>query len=248
MRGLNVPTKAQCSFQLPLALGVRQNTLRAGNAPSMETPILDSTPSHNDGCHSLVTKEYRRIQNKFWFPRVYHQNTTPLHTLAGWLSWLECRLLQQKIVGSILSQGTCLGCGFNPWLRHIWEVTKGCFSLISVFLSLSLSSFLSKRINMSLVRIKKKKTSPPSRGNLGRENKWIIIKSVLESDSYPAAGIAVSVNGESVTWGNSRPCPQPRGFSASTLVTSGSLTAYCEGLPYAQQDVQHYPWPLPTRC
>lgn len=30
-------------------------------------------------------------------------------------SWLEHHLVQQKVEGSILDQGTYLGCGFDPW-------------------------------------------------------------------------------------------------------------------------------------
>ena len=35
--------------------------------------------------------------------------------LARRFSWLECRPVHQKVVGSIPSQGTYLGCGFEPW-------------------------------------------------------------------------------------------------------------------------------------
>lgn len=35
--------------------------------------------------------------------------------LAGWLSWLEHHLVNQKVLGLNLGQGTYLGFGFNPW-------------------------------------------------------------------------------------------------------------------------------------
>ena len=68
-------------------------------------------------------------------------------TLAGWLIWLEHRPIHQKVGGSIPSQGTCLGYGFNPWLGYIWEATDRCFSLslplslksINTFFTLDLS-------------------------------------------------------------------------------------------------------------
>ena len=34
--------------------------------------------------------------------------------LLRWLSWLEHRSIHQKVGSSILGQGTCLGCGFDP--------------------------------------------------------------------------------------------------------------------------------------
>ena len=49
----------------------------------------------------------------------------------------------RKVAGSILSQGTCLCCRFNPQSGCIREATDQYFSLVSKFLS-SLSPFLSK--------------------------------------------------------------------------------------------------------
>ena len=69
--------------------------------------------------------------------------------MAGWLSWLEHRPVQQKVVISVPSQGTCLGCGFDPWLRHVGEIVSRlslswwCFLSISPSLSLSLPLSLS---------------------------------------------------------------------------------------------------------
>ena len=36
--------------------------------------------------------------------------------------------MDQKIAGSIIGQGTDLGCGFDPLLGHVWEATDRCFS------------------------------------------------------------------------------------------------------------------------
>ena len=46
----------------------------------------------------------------------------------------------QSVAGPIPGWNcTYLGCGFNPWYRHIREATDRCFFLTSVFLSLSSS-------------------------------------------------------------------------------------------------------------
>ena len=34
--------------------------------------------------------------------------------LAGVAQWIECRPVNQRVAGSIPSQGTCLGCGPGP--------------------------------------------------------------------------------------------------------------------------------------
>ena len=47
--------------------------------------------------------------------------------------------MNTKVAGSIPGQGTCLGCRFGPRSGRIQEATDPCFSLTSVFLSLSLS-------------------------------------------------------------------------------------------------------------
>ena len=59
--------------------------------------------------------------------------------LARWLSWLEHCPVHQK--GSIPSQGTFLGCGFDPWLHG-----SGGNQSMEMFLSVSVSppSSLSK--------------------------------------------------------------------------------------------------------
>ena len=62
-------------------------------------------------------KQY--LLQDFWTLQKYS-----LHiALAGWLSWLECRLVHKKFAGWIPGQG------------HEWEATDRCFSL--TFLSFS---------------------------------------------------------------------------------------------------------------
>lgn len=47
--------------------------------------------------------------------------------MAGWLSWLRLHPIHQKNAGLIPSQGTFVGCGFDPWPGRIWEAM--CVSL-----------------------------------------------------------------------------------------------------------------------
>ena len=56
-------------------------------------------------------------------------------SLAGCLRWLEHHAIHQKIVGSIPSQGTCLGCGFHL----LWEATNVCLSVRLKSVSISSS-------------------------------------------------------------------------------------------------------------
>ena len=79
-------------------------------------------------------------QNTRNWPRGTHmkQPSEVSTALAGWLSWLEHRPVQQRVVGSISSQGTCLGSRCDPRPGCVQEVTNKCFSLTWMFLSLSL--------------------------------------------------------------------------------------------------------------
>ena len=57
------------------------------------------------------------------------QSKCPWWALAGMAQWIECPPVNQRVVGSIPSQGTCLGCGPSPQLGGTWEATThGCFS------------------------------------------------------------------------------------------------------------------------
>ena len=70
--------------------------------------------------------------------REYLMNLTSKASVAQWVGVSFCR---PKCYGSIPSQGTCLGCGFSPQSGHVQEATDQCFSLTSMFLSLSLPPF-----------------------------------------------------------------------------------------------------------
>ena len=65
--------------------------------------------------------------------------------------WIECRPVNQRVAGSVPSQGTCLGCGPSPQLgaleRHI-----------DVSLPLSPSLLLSKNKQIKSLKKKKAKT------------------------------------------------------------------------------------------
>ena len=43
--------------------------------------------------------------------------------LAGVAQWIECQLANQRVAGSIPSQGTCLGCGPGSQMGGVQEAT-----------------------------------------------------------------------------------------------------------------------------
>ena len=88
----------------------------------------------------LVTSHYFAV--KLLLKRVVPQ--------LVWFSWLGVVQADRRVTGSILGQGTCLGCGLGPQLGRVWKVTNRCFSLALMFLSLSPSLPLS-------LKFKKKK-------------------------------------------------------------------------------------------
>ena len=65
---------------------------------------------------------------------------TVILTLAGVAQWIERRPANQRVSGSIPSQGTCLGCQPGPQ----WVACKRNHTLMFLSLSLSLPSPLSK--------------------------------------------------------------------------------------------------------
>ena len=76
-----------------------------------------------------------------------------------WLSWLEHPPINQKVMGSIPSQGTCFGGRFGPWFRACARGNWSMFlSHIDVYLPPSLPSPLSK-INKHVLRWGVKKTA-----------------------------------------------------------------------------------------
>ena len=59
-------------------------------------------------------------------------------SLVGWTRWFG-RPIDQKVMGSIPSQGIYLDCMFNLQSGSVQEETDWCFSLTLTFLFLSLS-------------------------------------------------------------------------------------------------------------
>ena len=49
-------------------------------------------------------------------------------TLTRVAQLVDHRSVKPKVAGLIPSQGTCLGCGFNPWSGHMREAIDRCFS------------------------------------------------------------------------------------------------------------------------
>ena len=82
----------------------------------------------------------KNISKKRFLENNYHHQK---HLLTSpwpvWLSRLEHRPINQKVMGSIPGQDTHLGCGFEPQSGCVREVTDQCFSLTLMLLSLSLS-------------------------------------------------------------------------------------------------------------
>ena len=53
--------------------------------------------------------------------------------LAGVAEWIECQPVNQKVISSISSQGTCLGCGPGPKLG-VHERQPHIDAFLSLFL------------------------------------------------------------------------------------------------------------------
>ena len=85
--------------------------------------------------------------------------------LAGVAQWIEHWPTNQKVTGSIPSQGTCLGCGPGPWLGGMREATD-CFSHTSMFLSVSLPTSLPSKSKK-----KQKKPQKPPKQQQQQNNK-----------------------------------------------------------------------------
>ena len=64
-----------------------------------------------------------------------------------------CGPAKQEVASSIPGWGTCLGCGFHPRLGCVPEATNQCFSLTSMFLSLSFSPFFPLSKNQPINQI-----------------------------------------------------------------------------------------------
>ena len=101
----------------------------------------------------------------FLILNVYIPELTSCFYLKQWLSCPSqccsqlagCHPGNWKVTGSFPSQGTRLGCRFDPWSGHVQKATNQCFSLalMFLFLSFSLPSFLSKIKNKNFFKSKK---------------------------------------------------------------------------------------------
>ena len=94
--------------------------------------------------------EHQQRENKT--ADINHMKKT-VRALAGVAQWIECEPANQRVIGSIPSQGTCLGCG--PGQVPSRECRRGNHTLIFLSLSFSLPSPLSK-INVFLKRTSQK--------------------------------------------------------------------------------------------
>ena len=90
------------------------------------------------------------LSSSLLLPLCLNQKTCPQvgikknkkEALAGVAQGFECRFANQRVANSILSQGTCLGCGPGPqWGPHERQAH------IDIFLSLVLPPFTSIKIN-----------------------------------------------------------------------------------------------------
>ena len=96
--------------------------------------------------HQMEKIDYQMQSSKHWLQRMLKELSEDLHiikktqsALAGVAQWIECRPTNQRVTGSIPSQGTHLGCGPGPhWRMHERQPH------IDVSLPLFLSSPLSK--------------------------------------------------------------------------------------------------------
>ena len=93
--------------------------------------------------HSMITPG-------LWGRKETCQGNKVEQALTHVVQFVAHRPAKQKVTGSNPSQGTCLGCGFSPWMGHIQETADPRF-----FLSLSLSLPFSLKIN-SLKKKRKK--------------------------------------------------------------------------------------------
>ena len=100
----------------------------ANRSPAIKSPAIKAQ-IHGWYCPLEVERNNRKHCRKllsFSSPR--WTGAKPYVTLVGWLSWLQCHSINWKISGPIPSQGTYLGCGFDPWPGCIQKAIERCFS------------------------------------------------------------------------------------------------------------------------
>ncbi|KAF6095741.1 NADH:ubiquinone oxidoreductase core subunit S7 [Phyllostomus discolor] len=84
--------------------------------------VPGKSPAHVSGQAGLQVCSHKRVpmllQTQWAFSFLRMSRSWPV-----WLSDLECHPVNQKVVGSIPGQGTCLGSGFGPQSGHMQEAT-----------------------------------------------------------------------------------------------------------------------------
>ena len=75
----------------------------------------------------LEIHTHTHTHTKVWNWKIRHAQGHRLNdvdTSPGRVALLAGALpVHQEVMGSISGQGTYLGCGLDPWLGHVWEVT-----------------------------------------------------------------------------------------------------------------------------
>ena len=73
---------------------------------------------------TLILKPQETYRLVFFTKLNLRNSLKIIKALAGPLSWLEHRLICQKVAGSIPSQGTFPGCRLNLQSEDAWEATN----------------------------------------------------------------------------------------------------------------------------
>ena len=148
--GCNVSVGCQClsaylagrrpfRTQLPLPAGVQRPRLlpsqkvRALPRLSAEDLVFTSTVSVPVFLPLLFQTSF--IDIVFTYLKIHPFKVYSSALAGGSVGWLIISYAK-RLRGSIPSQGTYLGCSFNPWLKCVQETTN-CVSHINVSLSLS---------------------------------------------------------------------------------------------------------------
>ena len=74
---------------------------------------MNSKLTTNSQLSTTETKKYKNKLNKQLEPEQNHRNSDHM-ALAGVAQWIELQPVNQRVTGSIPSQGTCLGCVPGP--------------------------------------------------------------------------------------------------------------------------------------
>ena len=73
--------------------------------------------------------------------------------MDGWLGWLECCSMHQRVTVLTPSQGTYLGCRFDPWLVRA-HTGGNQLMFLSLFLSLSNQVRIFKKLEKEQTKFK----------------------------------------------------------------------------------------------